>query len=261
MRRILFAFAFLLLGPMLIAQQALTNDGVLKLVKAGLSEDLVISTINASPANFDTSANGIVALKTGGATDKEISAILLKESGATAAPAANQPAAVTNGLPPGIDSIGVYYKDKNGAWTPLEPEIVNFKTGGFLKSLATDGIVKGDVNGHIAGAHSKTSLTFPVTLAVYMPDGTDIMEYQLLRMREHSDNREFRSVTGGVFHSSGGAKRDLVDYKPVKMAPRLYKIVLDSDLGKGEYGLMPPGSYSSANMASGGKVYTLSIIE
>ena len=259
MRKTLFAVAFMVICPLLVAQQSMNNDGVLKLIKAGLSEDLVVSTINGSPGQYETSADALIALKSGGATDKEISAIVLRSSGVS--PAASNAPAAGPVLPPGIDSIGVYYKDKSGAWTSLPPEIVNFKTGGFLKSLATDGIVKGDVNGHVEGAHSKTSLTFPVTIAVYVPEGTDIMEYQLLRFREHSDNREFRSVTGGVIHASGGAKRDLLEYKAAKIAPRVFQIVLASALGKGEYGVVPPGSYSSSNMASGGKVYTVSVIE
>jgi hypothetical protein len=143
----------------------------------------------------------------------------------------------------------------------LEPEIVNFKTGGFLKSLATDGIVKGDINGHIPGKTAKLVLTFPVTLAVYVPEGVDIAEYQLLRLRDSGNAREFRSVTGGVIHSSGGAERDSVQYQSTKIAPRVYQINLDQALGKGEYGLMPPGSYTSSNMASGGKIYTISIPE
>jgi hypothetical protein len=260
MRTRVFALAGLLICSGLMAQTALNNDGVLKLIKAGLSEDLIVSTINGSPGQYDTSADAIIALKAGGATDKEIAVIVLKAAGVTSAPQPNVPAA-GNSLPHGIDSIGVYYKDKDGVWTSLPPEIVNFKTGGYLKSLATYGVVKGDVNGHIVGAHSKTSLTFPVKIAVYMPEGTDVMEYQLLRLREHSDNREFRSTTGGVFHASGGAKRDLVDFKADKIAPRLYQFVLESPLGKGEYGIVPPGSYSSSNMASGGKVYTVSVIE
>ena len=141
------------------------------------------------------------------------------------------------------------------------PEIVNFKTGGFLKSLATDGLVKGDINGHVQDQHAKLSLTFPVVLAVYMPEDRDITEYQLLRLRTNSDSREFRSMTGGVIHTSGGAKRDKVDFQPTKIAPRVYQITLAAALGKGEYGLLPPGSYSSSNMASSGKIYSVSIIE
>ncbi len=261
MRNKLLLFIVLLICPVLVAQQALNNDAVIKLVKAGLSEDLIVSTINASPGTYDTSADGIIALKTGGASDKVIAAIVVKASGASAPQPAAAAAPAARALPPGIDEVGVYYKDKTGAWVRLPSENVNFKTGGFLKSMATDGLLKGDVNGHVVGPHGKTIATFPVVLAVYTPEGTEINEYQLLRFRTHSNSREFRSVTGGVIHASGGATRDVVEFQAQKIAPRLYQFTMDSTLGKGEYGLLPPGSVSTANMASGGKVYSLSIPE
>ena len=260
MRKVALFFALLVLCPLLQAQQTLNNDSVIKLIKAGLTEDLIVSTINGSPGSYDTSADGIIALKTAGASDKVVSAIVMKASGA--APAAAAPAATSNGLPAGIDEVGVYYQDKTGAWVALMPEVVNFKTGGFLKSLATDGIVKGDINGHIQGPHAKTTPTLPITFAVYVSEGVAITEYQLLRLRESGGNsREFRSVTGGVIHSSGGAARDLVEFESKKIAPRVYQITLKQDAGKGEYGLLPPGSVSSSNMASGGKMYTVSVPE
>ena len=265
MRNKLVVFLLAVLCPVLIAQQALNNDGVLKLLKAGLSEDLVISTINASPAAYDTSANGIVALKTAGASDKVIAAIVVRASAGSASPvaaiAAGTAAAAASTLPPGIDDVGVYYKDKTGVWVSLQPEIVNFKTGGVLKSIATNGILKGDMNGHVNGAHAAQKGTLPFTLAVCVASGVDIAEYQLLKLRENSSSREFRSVTGGVFHASGGAKRDMIEFHATKLAPRVYQITLEQSLGKGEYGLLPPGATSSSNMASGGKLYSISIIE
>jgi hypothetical protein len=260
MQKRFLAGLFLLLSPALIAQQQLDNAAVVKLVKAGLSDDVIVSTVNASEGLYDTSANGLIALKSAGVSDKVISAIVLKTSGTPPAPA---PGAVQSGsaLPPGIDEVGVYYKDKTGAWAALLPEVVNFKSGGILKSFATDGLVKGDINGNVPNAHAKTTVFFPVVLAVYAPEGTAITEYQLLRYRTHESSREFRSRTGGVFHSSGGAARDLVEFQAEKIATRLYQITLDSTLGKGEYGLLPPGSYSSSNMASGGKIYSVSIVE
>jgi hypothetical protein len=250
---------FLAFCPLLIAQQALNNESVIKLVKAGLSDDLIVSTINASPGTYDTSANGLISLKQAGASDKVVSAIVMKASGLTVP--ATTAASTASTLPAGIHDIGVYYKGKNGAWTPLLPELVNFKTGGVMKSLFSAGIVKGDVNGHIDGAHAKYSTTFPVVLAVFTPEGTEITEYQLLRLRPNMDSREFRSVTGGVYHLSGGATRDLVQFQPTKIADRVYTITLDSNLGKGEYGLLPPGAYNSSNLGSSGKIYTVNISE
>jgi hypothetical protein len=264
MRKWFFAAFFLLCCLAVTAQQAMNNDSIIKMVKAGLSDDLIVTTINASPAAYDTSADGIIALKTAGVSDKVVAAIVARAAAPAVpavAPPPPPPTPVGPVRPPGIDDVGVYFQDRNGAWQNLEPEIVNFKTGGVLKSIATDGIVKGDVNGHIPGKHAKNVLTFPVTLAVYVPEGVDIAEYQLLRLRVQSSSREFRSVTGGVFHASGGAIRDDLQFQSTKIAPRVYQIVLDQSLGRGEYGLLPPGSYTSSNMASGGKIYSITVPE
>lgn len=265
MRKSLFAALFLMICPLIPAQQALNNDAIVKLVKAGLSEDLIISTINAQPGSYETSPDGLIALKGAGVSDKVVAAIVAKTATPAPAPAlvtpSAPPAAAVSDRPAGIDEVGVYYKSKTGAWTALMPEIVNFKTGGVMKSMLTDGIVKGDLNGHVRGPHARTATTFPVVLAVYVPEGTAITEYQLLRFRTHSDGREFRSVTGGVFHASGGATRDVIEFQAEKIVPRVYQITLQSSAGRGEYGLLPPGAYTSSNMGSNGKIYTVSVLE
>ena len=87
-------------------------------------------------------------------------------------------------------------------------------------------------------------------------EGTAAEEYQLLRLRPHSDAREFRSVTGGVFHESGGAQRDLVPFKAVRVAPRLWRVELGG-LSNGEYGFIPP--VNTTSLAASGKIYTFKI--
>ena len=258
MRKGLLAVLFLVFASLLTAQQTLNNEGVIKMVKAGLSEDVVAAAVSSSPGTYDTSADALVALKSAGVGDKVVTAIVSK-SATPAAPVA--PAAAGTTLPKGIDEVGVYYKDKSGNWTSLMPEVVNFKTGGALKKFATNGIIKNDINGHIEGKNAKTQVTLPVVFAVYVPEGTAITEYQLVRLRQQGSSREFRSKTGGVIHESGGAKRDLVEFQPEKLAPRLYQLSIEQSAGKGEYGIIPPGSYSSSNMASGGKIYSVSVIE
>lgn len=259
MRKSLFAVLFLAFCSFAFAQQAMNNDAVVKLVKAGLSEDVILATVNASPGTYDTSANGLIALKQAGVSDQVIAAIVSKGF-SQAKPSAPAAQAVST-RPAGIDDVGVYYKDKTGAWVSLLPEVVNFKSGGVLKSLASAGVVKGDINGHLQGAHAKLNLTFPVVLAVYVPEGTDITEYQFLRLHTNNDSREFRSVTGGIMHTSGGAVRDMLEYQTEKLAPRVFQITLQAGLGKGEFGLLPPGAGSSNNLGSSGKIYAVSIIE
>ncbi len=76
-------FAFLAICSVLAAQQGaqqFTNDSVIKLIKAGLSDDLIISTVNTLPGAFNTSPDGLIALKAGGASEKVMAAIILKAS-------------------------------------------------------------------------------------------------------------------------------------------------------------------------------------
>lgn len=90
MRIRLLLVVFLALCPFLAAQQTMNNDAVLKLVKAGLSDDIIIATISSSSGSYDVSVDGLVSLKQGGASDKVISAILAK---AAAVPASGTPTA------------------------------------------------------------------------------------------------------------------------------------------------------------------------
>jgi hypothetical protein len=81
MRKCSIAVLLLSWSSLLIAQQIMTNDSIVKLAKAGLSDELIVSTINASPGKFDVTTDGIIALKHGGVSDKVVSVILLKAIG------------------------------------------------------------------------------------------------------------------------------------------------------------------------------------
>jgi hypothetical protein len=241
------------------AQQTMDNDAVLKLVKSGLGESLIVQTITASAGHYDVSADAMIALKQQGVTDKELGAMITKNVNPNGPAVAAAPSGPV--LPPGVDEVGVYYKDKTGTWVEFKPEIVNYKSGGVLKSIATNGIIKGDKNGHIPGKAAALTLNSPVQVLIYAPEGTAPEEYQLLKLRVNSDNREFRSETGGVFHSSGGAERDRKDFTSTKIGPRLYTITLGPENQPGEYGILPPGAISSTNSASAGKINTFHIAE
>ena len=258
--------------PAFTQQTVLTNSSVVKMVRAGLGDDLVVQSINSQPALFNTSADDLIALKRAGVSTRVLAAMLSKISAATpaaartllpVAPAAslvaaplNAAAATSTGLPAGVDDMGVYYRNRDGRWEPMRPEILNLKTGGVLKTLATDGIIKGDLNVHLTGAESKLAVDRRTEFLLYAPDGTAAEEYQLLKLRVNSKNREFRSATGGIFHASTGAHRDLIDFNAKKIGPHMYEFGLPLDFSDGEYGILPPGSMSSVNVASAGKIYT-----
>jgi hypothetical protein len=61
------------------AQQPLTNDSIVKLVKEGLTEDSIISLINTHPERFSFAASDIAALQKAGASEKIISAMVNRD--------------------------------------------------------------------------------------------------------------------------------------------------------------------------------------
>jgi hypothetical protein len=75
MSKAFIAVGFLVL---LLGQQTMSNESVVNLRKAGFSEDVIISAINRSQGAYDTSVDGLIALKNAGITNKEISAIVAK---------------------------------------------------------------------------------------------------------------------------------------------------------------------------------------
>jgi len=74
------ALVGLLLGPIgvdrSLAQEVLTNDSVISMVKAGLPESVIISKISSSPKKFDTSTDGLIKLKAAKVPDKVIEAMV-----------------------------------------------------------------------------------------------------------------------------------------------------------------------------------------
>ena len=260
----LAVFALLLSTPLAHAQSQLNNDSVLKLHTAGLGDDVIVTTINSSPGHYALSTDDLISLKHAGISDSIVSAMLRKNSGAGApeASATKSGPDSSAAIPPGVTDAGVYYLNRDGQYAEVNPEIVNYKSGGVLKGLASGGIIKGDLNGNINGKTSKLPLSSPVTIIIYTLEGQSPNEYQLLRMHQNSNSREFRSKTGGIVHQSTGANRDALDFEPKKLAPHIYQFTLAADLGKGEYGLLPPVSANSqSSAASAGKIYAFTLVE
>src|ERR1019366_4589681 len=80
MVRLKSTFLLFLFGAVVLAQTALTNDAVTKMLKAGLGEDIVLSTIKSQPAKYTTAPDGLIALKGAGVSDKIIAAMVERMS-------------------------------------------------------------------------------------------------------------------------------------------------------------------------------------
>jgi hypothetical protein len=84
------------------AQETLTNDSILKMVKAGVGEDVIIGMINSQAGKYSTGVDDVIALKAAGVPDKVISAMMAKASAGPAKPAAETAKPEAQPAPSGI---------------------------------------------------------------------------------------------------------------------------------------------------------------
>jgi hypothetical protein len=255
-----------------IPPRPLSNQDIVRMVKAKFDDATIVKAIETRRSSFDLSVDGLLRLKDAGVSQPVIQAMLATGADrkavqiAPAPPPAPVPVAVAPPKPlpasPDVpDEVGVY-QVLRGKLIAIEPEIVNWRTGGVVKNAVTLGLDKGHVNGTVAGPSSQLSIASDRGIEFYIRclDGNSASEYQLLHFWEKSDRREFRSVTGGVLHASGGAENNVIAFQFEKVAPRTYKVELPN-LANGQYGFLAPGAAASADLASRGKVYTFRIVD
>jgi len=263
------ALALLSAGRLIFAQETMTNDSVIKLLKAGLSDDLIVNTINASPGRYNTSADALIALRNAGADSKVISAVLLKSRpGPPPAPVApsydapSKPAEPVWKMPAGVDGVGIYFQGRNQSWKPVLAETVTRKAAGAVKSVATEGKIKGDVNAIVTGSSSPLTLPLPASFLIYAPEGASPSQYLLLRLHASEKRRAFHLEKGGEFHRSSSEAIDQVDFSSTQLGPRVFEITLGRELGKGEYGFLAPNDAGDLESSAGrARIYTFSVAD
>lgn len=263
------ALLLALVVAIVVAQTGpLTDEQIVNLHKGGLNDEELLQRVASAPAiQFNLTPAFTDYMLRQGVSEGVIKAMAARAAGVAAPRSLNAPATNPAVRAAPADQItmpteiGVYYRDGAGQWRLVSPEPINWQTGGVIKELSTAYIVKGDVNGRLNKPSSPTKITTPTELYVYCPEGSGITEYQLLKFRTHSDSREFRSVTGGVFHVSGGAKRDTLDFESAQIGDRAYIVKLGGAIGAGEYGILPPGGSTDGRNASAqlGRIYTFSV--
>lgn len=149
MRKTLLLVVVLLLHALgAVAQTALANRDVLKMVQASLGEAVIVQTItSAASANFDLSPDALVSLKQAGASDAVLSAMVAKRvAPADVAPAA--PASVT--VPDGSEVKLRLLTPVSSASARLE-DVLRFEALEDVKVMNVTVITKGaEAKGHVS---------------------------------------------------------------------------------------------------------------
>lgn len=237
----------------------LDNDAVIRMTRAEVGEAIVLQAVRTQPGTYRTGPDDLIALKQAGVSERVISAMLARNSGMAQHVPLRQ--VEVTPLSPEVDDPGVYWKNKQGQWEPVSPELVNYRSGGATKSVLTRGIVRPDRNGKVAGPKSSLPLQPGTEMLILAPFRADPVEFVILRLREKSDRREFRVESGSFFHTETGSDRDRLDLPVRKISPRLFSFTIPADLQKGQYGVLPPGSANASGISFAGKIYTFSINE
>jgi hypothetical protein len=130
-----------------------------------------------------------------------------------------------------------------------------------VKHVASAGLVKEDLNGLVGGMRSRLVVTTPVAFILHVPQGRTANDYELVRLHVVGNNRQFQSVTGGLIHESSSSLRDEIDFSSKQVGTSAYQIVLNNELGQGEFGFLAPQDTASPKTpASSGQIFTFAVV-
>jgi hypothetical protein len=255
----LLAALFLLLASITAWSQQLnkriTNQDVIDMAAMGLSDDVIIAKIRGASAGgtlqFDTSVDGLKALKTGKVSDEVIKVMINPAPPAAPVVVAAMPISNDPNLPP--PEVGVYWKNGN-AFVFVEGQAISqAKVGGKAGSMFTYGMRNEHWDAFLNGPRSKNVIneSQPV-FYLYVPDGTSASDYVLISLEKKGNRREFQIGSfGGMTGGKSGVKRDKEIAFTVEHAGiRTYKIKPDVPMKPGEYAFFM-GTGQQATMAGG----------
>jgi hypothetical protein len=242
-------------------EKPMTVQEVIKLSKAGFSDDLIIEQIKQKQQHFNLTTDQLLQLKAAHVSERVVK-YMINPATALATPCPSATTSKPNTAPPADSAVptdvGVYVK-QDGEWTAMLPELVNWKSQSALKSAASLSFVNGVVDGVVDGPMSHNNFVSPLEFLIVMPEGVPITDYQLVQLHRRGGDREFRIATGGIAHASTDNGRDKLIFVPARVLPRVYTIKLN--VYAGEYGFLPPDSVTSRNDATLAKIFTFRIME
>lgn len=241
----------LLTATSLTAQEVLTNESLIALKKAGLSDSIIISKIKSSQTKFDVSTKGLIGLKNAGMSDQVIEAVVNAGSAATT-PAAAAPAAPAAAAAPAParESIVHLIGGKSVELVPANAAL-EFSTGFF--DSKSELVLRG------RKAQYRIADKKPVFYSTWSAN-----DAPLVRLKPGSDHDDRNlKISSGSYAPFGGSVKygvrseDRVDLEASERDARgLYKLTPKEPLKPGEYGFVL--TYGMAAGATG-RVYDFGV--
>ncbi|MCS6875215.1 MAG: hypothetical protein N2Z23_08560 [Pyrinomonadaceae bacterium] len=262
MKRRIFAVAFFALSILTaFAQEVIRNQDVIALVKAGLSETVVIEKIKNSKTDFDLSTNALIELKKNGVTDKIVAAMFASKSGSesqtfTINSESNQARKEDPNDPLTPRDYGIYlYEEKNGTkrMTQLLPVIAKARVGGGLTAaIVPFGLGKVKHKAAIPGKTAKVVVDTPNPVFyfyLYSQSGgfhtagvpAYPTEFTLVKFHIRSDKREVSTGEANAYGAKVGVSGEyVVEFDYESLGKGIFKVTPKKPLENGEYAFYLP---------------------
>lgn len=242
-------------------REVVTNTTILKMLKAKLSEDIIITKVRNSKTDFDLSTDGLIKLKEAGVSDNIINAMQNPQS---------EPPAAQENRGASVTSSGEIFIIHGGK--PIEMEYV----AGFTKVMGSSAFPIGFGMGAIKtkfvimanGEHA--SLRIKNRNSAFI---TKLHPSEIGLVKFDTDTYNKKPVryvlrVGDMWQTQGQAAapgQTNIDFDYKKESNGMYKVTLKAPLEKGEYGFIAPGAGSGAagpwSPSSSYRIFDFAIVE
>lgn len=212
------------------AQEMLTNESILTMVRAGLPEGVIVAKIRSSQTRFDLSTDALIKLKQAGVPDRALETMASQGAPPGSPAVATQPPAPAPFSIPAA-GVGIYHMDA-GKLVELR------QRRGKLEATAGPSFRKVELVIPSRRAEFRISDRQPVFLATYFPAGTE-----LARLRPGGkDDRNLKMMkqTGpfGATLSTGIDEDAIVRVTVERDSQGRFLIRPSAPLAPGEYGFV-----------------------
>jgi hypothetical protein len=258
--------------------EVMTNDEVITLAKAGLSQSIIIGKIRTSKSNFDLSTDSLIKLKQAGISDDIVAAMLEAKSGRSTAAAAGESMSGDPNDPMAKHTHGIYlFEEREGVrkMTQLQPNVSaqNRTGGGFTAAVTPFGLGKVKTKANLPGRNADLQITTPSPVFYFYLDTTSgglntssgvpstPNEFTLVRFNQRSDNREVTIAKVNSWGGKGGLSDEyVVPLRAEDLGNGIFKVTAAGELRKGEYGfyLVNSGN-SNVNAGIGSKFFDFGV--
>lgn len=233
------------------AEEILRNDDVLKMVSAGLSEEVIVAKIREAPqVDFQLTTDELIALRKAGVTDRVVNAMLDR----------SKPALRTPVHPVTTATTGVSLKVAEGIF-PLQMVTGNVSPGWYSAFMNYPGLQ----------ATIRTRDKRPVLL-VNCPSAPAVGDYFFAKL-DRDKRRGDRSLKIGQAIRRAGAPGGslapdsswVLPFDVQEEGPGVWRVTLKSDLAPGEYGWyvnLPSSEYMQPALNScfgGGRIFDFGV--